>query len=211
MIIETLTIGAYENNCYIVRKDQEQKDCVIIDTGLDEDRLIEFLKENDYNPKAVLLTHGHADHIYAVPCIRDNFSEVKVYVHKEDAKALMEPHHNLSMMGGIELKTSPADVQLSDGDVINESGIELRVLHTPGHSPGGICFYNEKEKILFSGDTLFCDSVGRTDLRGGNMQQLLDSIQEKLVSLPDEVKVLPGHGPETTMGNEKRYNQYLQF
>lgn len=210
MVLDKLVIGAYENNCYIARKDQYEQECVVIDTGLDDKKLIDFIEKEDYKPVALLLTHGHADHIYAIPALRKRFPEIKVYVHKDDAQALMESEHNLSMFGGIDFETSPADVEVEDQQVIEEAGIKFLVMHTPGHSPGGACYYVKHDRILFSGDTLFCESVGRTDLTGGNMDQLIGSIKNKLLALPDGVNVLPGHGPETTIGDEKIYNQYLK-
>ncbi len=210
MKIDRLILGAYETNCYILRESATAKDCLIVDAGLEADRLINFLKEHKLNPVAVVLTHGHIDHIAGVAALRAEFADIKVYIHKVDAKMLTEAEHNLSALAGVPFSADPADLFIEAGDVIEQVSIKLQVLHTPGHTPGGICLYSKDEGIVFTDDTLFADSIGRTDFPNGSMSQLLNSIKEKLFTLPDETKVYPGHGPITTIAHDKAHNQFFQ-
>ncbi len=210
MKIDDLVLGAYETNCYVLRQNDDATDCLIIDTGLDAGNLPRFLTEQKLNPVALVFTHGHVDHIGGVGAVRRKFPEMKVYIHKLDAEMLTEPGANLSGMSGMPFRTEPEDVSLAEGDVVDEAGIQLLVLHTPGHTPGGICLYSKQDGVAFVGDTLFADSVGRTDFPGGSMSQLVSSIKEKLFTLPDETKVYPGHGPATTIAHEKAYNPFLR-
>jgi len=210
MKIDRLVLGLYETNCYVLRGGEAAEDCLIIDPGLEAGPLIDFLEQQKLNPLAVVLTHGHADHIGGVAVLRKNFPDIKVYIHKLDAKMLTEANSNVSVFAGKPLTTEPADFSLKDGDVIEQAGIKLKVLHTPGHTQGGICLYSKDERIVFTDDTLFADSVGRTDLPGANSTQLIKSIKEKLFTLPDETVCLPGHGPSTTISQEKANNPFLQ-
>ena len=210
MKIDRLVLGAYETNCYILRDSEAAKDCLIIDAGLEAGELIDFLRHHKLNPVAVVLTHGHIDHTAGVAVLHKNYPDIKVYIHKLDAKMLIEPESNLSVLMGGLFGTKAADFSLEEGAVIEQAGIKLEVLHTPGHTPGGICLYSKDERIIFTDDTLFADSVGRTDLPGGSMVQLIKSIREKLFTLPGETIIYPGHGPTTTIAQEKAHNQYLQ-
>ncbi|NIP26720.1 MAG: MBL fold metallo-hydrolase [Phycisphaerae bacterium] len=209
MKIDHLILGAFETNCYVLRSAESAKDCLIIDTGLQADHLVGFLKQNNLNPVAVVLTHGHPDHAAGVAVLRESFPEIKVCIHKNDADMLTGKQSNFGFLIGPTSDNGPADLLLEEEGVIEHAGIKLHVLHTPGHTSGGICLYSEEEGIVFTDDTLFADSVGRTDL-GGNMAQLIMSIREKLFTLPDDTKVYPGHGPESTIAHEKQYNQFLQ-
>jgi hydroxyacylglutathione hydrolase len=208
MKIDHLILGSFQTNCYVLRSSDTAKDCLIIDTGLQSGRLIEFLRQHSLNPVAVVLTHGHPDHAAGVAALRDNFPDIKVYIHKLDAEMLTEAQSMGIPMGGT-FSTGPTDLLIEAEGVIEQAGIKLQILHTPGHTPGGICLYSEDEGIVFTDDTLFADSVGRTDL-GGNMAQLIKSIREKLLTLPDDTNVYPGHGPVTTIAHEREHNQFLQ-
>lgn len=210
MKIDRLILGAFETNCYVVRKDEPATECLVIDTGLDGSDLVAFLEEHQLTPVAAVLTHGHADHIVGLAALRQRYPGIKVFIHQLDAPLLTDPDANLSGLAGVTFATEPADVLLRDGDVIEEAGVRLQVLHTPGHTLGGICLYAQPEAIVFAGDTLFADSVGRTDFSGGDMDQLIESIQAKLFTLPDKTAVYPGHGMRTTIGREKRANPYVQ-
>jgi len=210
MKIDRLILGAFETNCYILRGSETAKDCLIVDTGLEAGGLIDFLAEHELNPVAVILTHGHVDHTTGVAALRENFSNVKVYIHRLDATMLAGAQGNLSALTGKPFRTEPADLLIEEGDAIKQAGIKLEVLHTPGHTPGGICLYSKDEGIVFVGDTLFAASIGRTDFPGGSITQLVKSIKEKLCILPDETVVYPGHGPVTTIAQERTHNPYLQ-
>lgn len=210
MKTDQLILGEYQNNCYILRSSQQARDCVIIDTGLECSGLLDFLQKHQLTPVSLILTHGHADHIAGIPVLKDKFPSMKVQIHELDSQMLTKATSNLSPLAGRFFKTEPADILLGDGNFIELAGIKLQVLHTPGHTPGGICLYNPDDAVLFSGDTLFAESVGRTDFPGGSMTQLIKSIKEKLLTLPDETKVYPGHGPTSTIRAEKSYNPYLQ-
>jgi len=210
MKIDAFALGAYETNCYILRESETAKNCLIIDIGLDPRRLIEFLRHKKLNAVAVILTHGHIDHIAGVAALRAEFPHAKVYIHKLDADMLTQASSNLSAMMGQLFTTEPADSVVEEKSIIDEAGIKLEVIHTPGHTPGGICLYSKGDGVVFTDDALFADSVGRTDFPGGSMEQLVDSIREKLLVLPDDTIVYPGHGPVTTIAHEKANNQFLQ-
>ena len=210
MKIDTFVLGLYENNCYVLRKDHKHSDCLIIDTGLDVEPLIEFLEKNELNPEAVLLTHGHADHIVGITELRSKWPNIKVCIHNKDAQMLLNPQANMSALAGLSFRTNPADIFLEDDATVSFAGISADVLHTPGHTPGGICLYIPAAGVLFSGDTLFANSVGRTDFPYGDSEKLITSIKEKLFTLPEATRVYPGHGPATTIRHEKTTNPYLK-
>jgi glyoxylase-like metal-dependent hydrolase (beta-lactamase superfamily II) len=209
MKIDCLILGGYQTNCYVLRNDDSAKDCLIIDPGLEAGELLEFLDEQKLNLAAVVLTHGHIDHIAGVSLLRNRFPEIKVYIHNLDTEMLTEPANNLSAMSGMTFTIEPEDVALKEGDIIDLAGVKLLVLHTPGHTPGGISLYSKRDGVVFVGDTLFAGSIGRTDFPGGSMSQLLAGVREKLFTLPEETKVYPGHGPATTIAAEKTHNPFF--
>ncbi len=209
MQIDRLVLGEFETNCYVLRNNEQTKDCLIIDTGLDVGPLLAFLEQHKLAPDAVVLTHGHIDHIAGVDALREKFPTLSTHIHKLDAELLTDTVGNLSFMTGGSFSTEKADCLVEEGDKIDRAGIKLRVIHTPGHTPGGICLYAEQEGVIFVGDTLFADSVGRTDFPGGDMGQLIEGIKQKLLVLPDATIVYPGHGPQTTIGREKADNPFL--
>lgn len=209
MIVDTIIMGDYQTNCYCVRTNKDAAECLIIDPGLEPEPLVQMLKENDRTPVDIVLTHGHVDHIGGVESIRRHWPKVRAAIHKDDASMLVNPAENLSLMAGCMVQTRPADVLLDSEKYYEAAGIEFQLFHTPGHSPGSICLYAAQEHILFAGDTLFCGSVGRTDFPGGSHERLINSIQTKLLVLPEQTKVYTGHGPETTIGNEKKFNPFL--
>ena len=210
MKITNIILGEYQTNSFCVTADDSAKDCLVVDTGLSPQPLIDHLQNGELNPAAVVYTHGHLDHTFGVKAIRENWPDIKVAIHKDDADMLTDADKNLSAIMGTPLEFSPADIILNDGDEIDFAGVKLKVIHTPGHTPGGICLYCESEKLLFAGDTLFAASVGRTDFPGGDHDLLITSIRTKLLVLPDETKVYTGHGPATTIGQEKKFNPFIQ-
>ena len=207
MKIEKFVLGPVGTNCYIVRND-ETKECFLVDLAACPPELISHIRGAGLSVKAVLLTHGHFDHIMGL----DRFSEefpVPVYACEDERELLSDPRLNssLSMIG--QRYAFDGAQYVKDSDVLDIAGMKIRVAASPGHTSGGCCYYIEEEGVLFSGDTLFHGSIGRTDLPTGSMSLLVRSVQEKLFVLPDETKVYPGHMEETTIGYEKKYNPFF--
>lgn len=205
MNIDVLEVGMVNTNCYIVT-DESTKDILIIDPGGEAGRIIDAVKEKNGNVKGILLTHGHFDHITGVPEVREAFS-AKVYAAQEEEALLENPDWNCSHMGR-GLISVKADEFVKDKDILTLGSFRIQVIYTPGHTRGGVCYYFKEEAVLFSGDTLFFESIGRTDLPTGNSHLLMESVRQKLMPLPDETKVYPGHGSHTSIGYEKKNNPY---
>ena len=214
MKVLTLEVGLLQTNCYIVYddtgcngSDTADKECVIVDPGDDAGIICGKLKELGLTPSAILLTHGHFDHIGAVDRILGRYSDVKVYAGKAEDELLHDPELNCTARVGRK-KTVNADRLIDDGGLFTEAGITFRVLATPGHTAGSVCYYVSEADVLFAGDTLFKGSMGRTDLPTGNEKQIFISL-DRLAMLPDETVVYPGHGSKTGIGEEKRYNPFI--
>ncbi len=204
MIVKKLVVGPFASNCYIIGSDSN-KEGVIIDPGADAEEILKNVKELGLDTKFIVLTHGHIDHIGALKEVKEA-TGAEVAIHTDEAKSLHE--HSLSRVFGLSYPSPPPpDRLLKGGDSIDIGDLHLLVLHTPGHSPGGICLLGEG--VVFSGDTLFNHGIGRYDLPGGNYSQLINSIYTKLMILADDTIVYPGHGPETTIGTERRVNPFL--
>jgi len=205
--VEPLVVGMYQENCYLYWH-AESKEVVVIDPGDEAERIAEAITERDLVPQAVLLTHGHLDHIGAVDELVQRF-DVPLYIGAGEEIMLSDPIKNGSALLGQPITTRPPDKLLNDDDLVVLGKLRLRVLATPGHSPAGICYLDETSGWLFCGDTLFAQSIGRTDLYGGSLETLMTSIQQKILPLPDAVVCYPGHGPATTVGAERNSNPFL--
>lgn len=213
MKVKTFEFNPLGVNCYVLS--DETKECVIIDASCfypdEKEMLVHYIIDNDLIVKHILNTHLHFDHIFGVDFIASHF-DLKMKCHKDDEFLLQDIPQQLSMFGfgsNIADFTPTIGKYLTENDVITFGKQKLRILHVPGHSPGSLAYYNEKNEILFTGDVLFNSSIGRTDLVGGNYEQLVEGIKTKLFTLPDDVVVYPGHGPRTKIGFEKRNNPFI--
>lgn len=207
MKVERFLVGMIETNCYLAIN-SNTKEAIVIDPGDRADVLMEYMEKNDCKPVAVLLTHGHFDHCMAAEELAEHY-KIPVYVHEEDRETMEKPSWNGSNMIGRQLAFHADNFFHGEKERVSLAGFDIDVFHTPGHTPGGVCFYVAEESILFSGDTLFCESIGRTDFPKGSMSQIVRSIKGQLLQLPDDTKVLPGHGESTTIGNERVRNPFL--
>ncbi|MBR2447371.1 MAG: MBL fold metallo-hydrolase [Clostridia bacterium] len=203
MEIKTLVLGALQSNCYLI---STTKAAVIIDPGFDSNITLDFLKQNKDKQRLILLTHGHFDHIGGAKALREA-TNTKIAISKEDSQFLLDPNLNLSAQFGEALPPFEADILIDLEDEISVGDLTFKIIKTPGHTTGGLCFLIGE--YLFSGDTLFCRSIGRTDFPNGNFSQLKASI-EKLYTLDEDTIVLSGHGPETTIAEEKLYNPFVR-
>ena len=204
MNVYTLPTGAFAANCYVLFVGTE---AAVIDPGACSTALMKLLDDNGLHVTQILLTHGHADHITGAPALRER-TGAPISIHQLDAPCT-DGGWSLADECGYPPVHFKADRLLQDGDTIAVGDETLTVLHTPGHSPGGVCFLHEKDRLLFTGDTLFCLTAGRTDFPGGDMATLMASLK-KLTALTDDTVVIPGHGMFTTIGDEKRGNPFLQ-
>ncbi|MEO3803729.1 MBL fold metallo-hydrolase [Nonomuraea sp. B1E8] len=214
MLIAGFPAGAFQTNCYVVAP-AAGEECVIVDPGQDATEGVdELLREHRLKPVAVLLTHGHLDHVWSVAPVC-GARDVPAWIHPDDRHLLSDPAAGWSdtsaqLFGGLTL-SEPDDVrELSDGAVLRLAGLELVVDHTPGHTRGSVSFRSPGDEVMFSGDLLFAGSIGRSDLPGGDYATILRSLATKCLPLPDDTVVLPGHGPQTTMGRERAVNPYLK-
>lgn len=206
MKINHYVVGQVQTNCYVVIN-EVNSECFIIDPGASAKQLAERIRKDELKPVAVLLTHGHFDHAGGAEELAKEFG-IKIYAHETEKDTLNDPQKNVSWMVGAS-EVYDADAFLKDEEEICLAGFEIKVFHTPGHTEGGCCYYLKEEGILFSGDTLFAQSVGRTDFPGGSMSQIVRSIKDKLMILPDDTTVYPGHNDPTTIETERIYNPYL--
>lgn len=217
MLIQKIHVGPLKVCCYIVIG-EVSSDAMIIDPGADGETIINFIRERRLTPKIIALTHGHGDHIGANAALKKAFPDIQICVHEDDQDMLPYPAKNLSILAaffGIATVRSPmADRLLKDGDTITLDAYTFEIIHTPGHTPGGVCFYSKNQKngqppVLFSGDTLFKEGIGRTDFPGCSQEKLVRAIKERLFVLDEKTIVYPGHGPSTTIAEEKRNNPFV--
>ena len=204
--ITRLVISPFASNCYIVRNSDNDQ-ATVIDPGGEPDLILKTIEDQNLDLAHILLTHGHIDHITAVSTLTKRF-DVPVNAHQEERQILEAAPMQAQMFGLPPVAAPTITDWFKDADILTINGLNFQVIHTPGHSPGGSCFLLQED--IFVGDTLFESSIGRTDLPGGNFQQLIHSIKTQLLTLPDELIVHPGHGESTTLGQEKKLNPFLQ-
>lgn len=200
------SLGQMGTNCYVLW-DEKSGEAAVIDPGFRDQRIVDIINDKKLNVKYILLTHGHFDHLGGVSQIRD-LTGAKVLIHRNDADCLTNAGRNLSTLVGMPFDLAAADGYLSEGEDVKIGDLTVQVFHTPGHSKGGVCFL--VGDTLFAGDTLFHASIGRTDFADGDLGELLNGIQSKLFVLDDAIKVLPGHGENTTIGYEKACNPFFK-
>jgi len=201
VFIKKIVVGPLESNCYLAG-DEDTKEIYVIDPGGDYEKINSAIVKYSLKPKAVINTHGHGDHIGA----NGEFG-IPVWIHRLDADFLTDSSKNLSGAFGFFLKTETASRLLEDGDILGIGKYNFEVIHTPGHTPGSICL--KSSGVIFTGDTLFCEGVGRTDFAYGSQEDIMDSIKERLFTLDDDYVIYPGHGPSSTIGNEKTNNPFI--
>lgn len=204
-MLEGRAVGVMGANCYLLTCDLTGKG-VLVDPGADGPEIYRWVRQKGVEIEYILLTHGHVDHIGAVDELRE-LTGAKVGIQAQDAEMLTDGRKNLSSYFGPALVLKPADMFLDDGQIIKVGELEITVLTTPGHSEGSVCFLTPDG--VLSGDTLFAGSIGRTDFPGGSLERLLQGIEAKLLILPEDTAVFPGHGEETTIGRERRENPFL--
>jgi hydroxyacylglutathione hydrolase len=206
MILETLTVGPFQENCYVIG---DGASGAIVDPGDEAARIALAVEQTGLEIGQILVTHAHIDHVGAVAALADEYA-CPVLMHAE-AEPMLQQLPTQAMMMGLRFGKVPAvDRHIQGGEILEVGSLRLESLYTPGHAPGHLAFYVESEGLVLSGDALFAGSVGRTDLFGGDMEVLVRSINERLVTLPDETRVYPGHGPRTSIGDERAYNPFLR-
>jgi glyoxylase-like metal-dependent hydrolase (beta-lactamase superfamily II) len=203
-MLKTFTVGPMEANCYILYS-PDKREGLIIDPGAEGERLIKFIQEKKISIRYIINTHGHPDHIGANRKVKEHTS-APILIHQRDAQMLTKSESILTLIFPLEYSSPPADTLIKDGDLIECAGMRLKVLHTPGHTPGGISLLTDDS--IFTGDTLFSGSVGRFDLPGGSQEVLLNSIR-KILSLGENLTIYPGHGPSTSVGEELHSNPFI--
>lgn len=208
MKIMYMVLGPFMTNTYILYNEATMEG-LVVDPSFSPQQYIKAIEEKKIHLTSIFLTHPHVDHMAGMNELRKAFPEARMYMDKRDRPFLRDPERNLSYMFPTPTLVDDADVWVKDGDEIETSGYTFQVIDTSGHTPGGISFYLKKEGIVFTGDSLFQGSIGRTDFPGGSMKELTGSIRKNLFALPDSTVVLSGHGEQTTIGQEKRTNPFL--
>ena len=206
MKVESIVLGSIGTNCYIVTN-EETKECFAVDMAECPQEYVNYIKNNGLEMKALFLTHGHFDHILAAEAIRDRY-QIPIYACQKEEKTLQDPKINLTAYH-MDSYTLKADVYLTDLQVVELAGFSVQMIETTGHTVGSCCYYLKDEGVLFSGDTVFCGSVGRTDFPEGSTAAIVESLHRLLDALPDDTEVYPGHDASTTIGYEKRYNPFV--
>lgn len=201
-------VGPLQVNCYIYW-DEKTKDAFIIDAGEEPDLIEHLVRRDGLNVQYIINTHGHFDHIGANARLK-KILNVPVAIHEDDVPLLANAHEDAMHFGIKSPKQPLPDILLKDGDMLKAGGLTLEVIHTPGHTKGGICLYSRSEGLLFTGDTLFAGSIGRTDFEGGSFEDIINSIKTRILPLDDSTAVFPGHGLSTTLKREKKSNQFIR-
>ncbi|HUU59111.1 MAG TPA: MBL fold metallo-hydrolase [Phycisphaerae bacterium] len=204
--IHTFVLGPLETNCYLLQSGQ---DCWVVDPSLWAGPLLQFLADAPLRPGRILLTHGHGDHIAGIPEVREVCPEVRVCCPAGDAGMLTDPDLNMSALMGLSIAVGEPDERIRPGETLTLGGTRWEVLDTSGHSPGGVSYHCPAERIALTGDALFAESIGRTDIPHASPSRLLRNIREKLLTLPPDTVVLPGHGPSSTVGHEQECNPFF--
>jgi glyoxylase-like metal-dependent hydrolase (beta-lactamase superfamily II) len=205
--VQTFALGPLETNSYVLTR---QGQCWLIDVGMWAKPLVQFLQQADLVPQTILLTHGHGDHIGGVPYLREHYPQATLQCPRNDEAMLTSPEQNLSATFLMGIEAGPADQLIEPGQSLRLGEAEWQILDTSGHTPGGVSFYCPAEKVVFTGDSLFAGSIGRTDIPKGNGEQLIDNIRRNLLTLPGDTTVYPGHGGPTTIEAETARNPFLQ-
>ena len=208
MILETLPVGLLQCNCSILG-DETSREAIVVDPGDDIPRILALLAKHALTVKQIIITHAHIDHIAGAHRLKQ-LTGAPILYNKNDLPLVKMMDVQATWLGIPTPTVDNPDDTLDDGKLISITGLTGNILHTPGHTEGSVCLYLPTQSLLLAGDTLFAGSVGRTDLPGGNTQKLLNSIHDRLLTLPDDVKVIPGHGPSTTIGSEREENPFLQ-
>lgn len=208
MILQGLTVGPFQENCYIVG-DEASGEGALIDPGDEATRIALAVEQTEVEIGSIILTHSHIDHVGAVADLADEYA-CPVLLHAEAEQMLQNVQQQAVMMGVKFGRVPEVDRYIGTEETLQVGGVRLRSLYTPGHAPGHLAFYIEEEGVVISGDAVFAGSIGRTDLPGGSMEVLMASIRDQILTLPDETRLYPGHGPETTVGNERATNPFLQ-
>ena len=206
MRIKKFVIGMVGTNCYVVYN-ENTKECFVVDPAAPSAPLVEFIQTEGLQLQGILLTHGHFDHIMAVKEVKEKY-QIPVYACRQEEVMLAEPTINMTAVYGSACSIKP-EVLLDDGQIFEAAGFSIQMFHTPGHTKGSCCYYIKDEGVLFSGDTLFCGSVGRTDFPGGSSAEIVRSLHKLVDTLPEDTEVFPGHDASTTIGYEKRYNPFV--
>lgn len=213
LTLRVFVLSDFEENCYLLFN-KERRDCVIIDPGAHPSELVEFIKDNNLSPLGVLITHAHWDHIAGLESLTSEWPSVQVYVGRHDLEALADPEKNLSLFINSPISLHLDDIHaVKDQDEIAFESYHFKVYETPGHTPGHVVYQLHaptSELWIFTGDLIFLGSVGRTDFIGSSHRQLLDSIHSKILTLPDDAVLYPGHGSSTTVYQEKTHNIFLK-
>lgn len=208
MKIMYMVLGPFMTNTYILYN-EETMEGLVVDPSFSPEHYIKAISENKIHLRSIFLTHGHVDHMAGMNELRKAFPAAKMYMDKRDQPFLRDPEKNLSYMFPVPTLVDDADVWVKNGDEIETCGYTFQVIDTAGHTPGGISFYMKREGLVFTGDSLFQGSIGRTDFPGGSLKELTGTIKKNLFSLPDSTVVLSGHGEQTTIGQEKKTNPFL--